>query len=666
MKKGFALLPVILLVIVVASIAVGAFYVGTVSQKNNKVTINQLQTVTPVTSSQTASSTQTQTPLFSGKVNKLGENLGLFKITDADRENGVLASIVYYEAGTFLRGDFAGYTRILAIRPSEGPGPSMQFLIATKDRKKYLLDDPELKTQKYPVTDYDNPYLYLDSAKVEKAVTLDSEHPQTITLESPFALYKREGALLESVTSGKKSKDGYDIYIEKPITEFEKQLSLKSPVPALKLFAGGVDWGKGEGLSDKEKKFYAIRNQYLTSTSLIHAPDSTGLTYSYTTTTTPQITAYESKLKQFNLALVEYKKQVELYNQKKLKEYPVYPQYTPLPGLRFTNGEIGLGGNFFETYDTSFPGACGGNVSTDATSNITDSDLESVKSQSVFSLFTLKNPKHPLNELAYYIKTSQDDEAYKGVNDGKSKPTFEAYVAKHPLIFFKDAFGRWLVLGEWDIKLMGGCGKPVIYLYPKQPTQVHISFTTPVALNTQIPTYHDGWNVLADPDGTLEDLQPKYTDCSLLDKTKTGSEYAPRACLTNKYPYIYWSGKSLYGTYPQTEGGWVVEKNNVGKFLTEKLEKAGLTPSESKDMTDYWVPEMMKKDMPYYRISFVQTDQMNDFIPMTVNPQPDTVLRIFLQYEPLISKPGIIPQPQTLNKVSRNGFTLIEWGGLIK
>lgn len=665
MKKGFALLSVVILIVVVAGIAIGAFYIGTLSQKNNKIAVNQSQSVSSRSVSQSVSSTQTQTPLFSGKVKKIDEDLGLFKISDVDRENGVLDSIVYYEAGTFLRGDFAGYTRILAIRPSEGPGPSYQFVLATKDKKTYLLDDPEEKTQKFPVTDWDNPYMYLDSSKIVKTVTLDSDHPQTINLQSPFALFKQEGSLVQNDKSGKKDKNGYDVYIEKPVTEFEKPLALKSPLSNLQLFAGGVDWGKGEGWSDTEKKYLAVRIKYLTSTSTIHASDSTGLTYSYSLTTSNQITDYENKKKQTDLALIEYKKQVELFNQKKLKEYPTSPEYITLPGLRFTNSENNLGNNFYQTYDAAFPGACGGNLSTLAISNVSANDLEPVQSQSSYPLFTLKDPKHPLYELSYYTKTSQDDEAYKGVNNGKSKPTFEAYVVQHPLIFFKDAFDRWIVVGEFDIKLMGGCGKPVIYLYPEKPTAVHLSFTSAVSLDTQIPTYHDGWNVLANPNGTLQDLQPQYTDCSTIG-IRTGSEYAPLACKNNIYPYIYWSGKSLYNNYPQTTGGWIVEKNNIERFLTEILSSVGLTPSESKDMTDYWVPEMMKKDMPYYRISFVQTDQMNDFIPMTVNPLPDTVFRIFLQYEPLSSKPNIYPEPQTLHKVSRKGFTLVEWGGLIK
>ncbi|KKP32439.1 MAG: Leucine-rich repeat protein [Candidatus Roizmanbacteria bacterium GW2011_GWA2_32_13] len=55
---------------------------------------------------------------------------------------------------------------------------------------------------------------------------------------------------------------------------------------------------------------------------------------------------------------------------------------------------------------------------------------------------------------------------------------------------------------------------------------------------------------------------------------------------------------------------------------------------------------------------------MNKFIPMNVNPVPDSVLRVFLDYKALSDKPSVEPQPQQFNKFIRNGFTMIEWGGL--
>jgi hypothetical protein len=656
-KKGFSWLLVLLSLFALTSIAGGAYYLGTKSSKPLLVTPSKIQ---QTNISQQPSPKENQGPLFSGSVKKLSQDLGLFKITDVDKQNGVPESIVYYEAGKFIRGEFKNYTRILAIRPSEGPGPSLQFILATNNYKTYLLDDPDNKTTKYPESDWDNPYMYIDKTKISKTVVLDSDHPKTINLEKPYGLIKEGSVLTEFKKTSGKDKNGNDIYLETPITEFEKSQSLTSPEKQLSFFTGGTDWGTGEGYSDKEKKSLDIRKKYLHSSTLVHVQDSTGLTFSYILSTQKDIETYLSQLSSNETVLIAYKKQVELFNEKKLKEYPEYPKSLSFPGMKITKPLSG----FYNTYESAFPGACGGSQSTFIIDLLKDEELEPVITSSNYPIYFLKNNSHPLYELAYQTKTDIDEETYKSVNDGKSKPTFEEYVAKHPLLFFKDSWGRWGVMGEFDIKLMGGCGKPVVYLYPEKPTSVHLSFMTPVSLNTQIPFYNNGWFVQAQPDGTLTDLQPQYTDCSKIDSLKFGSKYAATACKTNSYPYIYWTGKSEKNPYPKVNGGWIVEKYNLQKFMDEKLKEIGLSEKESKDMTSYWIPKMAEKNAPYYRIGFITTNQMNEFIPMDINPVPSSVLRVFLDFKAINSKPLVDPEPQQFSKFIRNGFTFVEWGGL--
>jgi len=640
-KKGFSWLLIILSVVVISGIGGGAYYLGT---RSTSKTIPASPTKTKIitNTSPQPSVNKSQDPLFSGSLKKISDDLGLFKISDADKENGVPDSIVYFDAGIFTRGEFKGYTRILAIRPSEGPGPSLQFILATNDYKTYLLDDPNNKTTKYPESDWDNPYMYIDKTKISKTVALDSDHPKTINLEKPYGLIKEDSFLIE----------------------FEKSQSLVSPEKQLSFFAGGTDWGTGKGYSDKEKKSLDIRKKYLNSTTLVHVQDSTGLTFLYLLSSQKDIDDYLNKLPAYEQDLIAHKKQVVLFNEKKLKEYPTAPEYLTIPGMKTTKALSGLANDFYNTYESAFPGACGGTQSTFIIDLPKNDDLVSIPSSSVYPLYFLKDNKHPLYELAYQAKTDIDDETYKSVNDGKSKPTFDEYVSKHPLLFFKDAWGRWGVIGEFDIKLMGGCGKPVVYLYSEKPTDIHLSFLSSVSLNTQIPFYNNGWFVKAQPDGRLTDLQPQYTDCSKIDSLKFGSEYANNSCKTNNYPYIYWSGKSMENSYPKAEGGWVVERKNLKIFMDQKLKEIGLTEKESNDMTSYWIPKMNEKNSPYYRISFLTTKQMNEFVPMNVRPVPDSVLRVFLDFKPLNSKPIVDPIPQQFGKFNRHGFTLVEWGGL--
>ncbi len=670
MNKGNTLLYVVIGLLLLGLIGGGAFLLGRrTSSSSSPVLPGVVTSTSPTTTQQTDSlspttSQQTKSNLFEGKVTKLSSDLQLFKVTENDVANGTSDYFVYFSAGTYAKGEFAGYTRIIAIRPAEGPGPSMQYILATKDYKSYLLDDPMDKTTKYAETDWENPYLYIDKSKISKAVTLETDHPARINLEKPFALIKQETILTENKAAGKKDKNGNDIYLDYPITEVDTTHLLTTSQSQLSIYSGGTNWGDGKGYTDTEKKLLEIRKKYLSSSTFAHAVDSTGLTYSYILAPQADIDAYQSQLPTYEQSLIDYKKQVALFEAKKLSEYPKSPQYLTFPGMRVTKAQAGLPDGYYNTYDVAFPGACGGNQSTFIVDGLKDEDLVVVSSTSSFPLYTLTDSNHPLYDLAYASKSGYDEESFKMSNDGKSRPTINEYVSKHPLLFFKDAWGRWGVMGEFDIKLMGGCGKPVVYLYPEQPTTVHLSFTSPVSLDTQIPTYHDGWLVKAQPDGTLTDLQSRFTDCSLIDSARFGSEYARDACENNVYPYIYWSGKSVEKNYPAVDGGWVVRKEDLATFMSAKLSEMGLTRKESSDMISYWVPKMSEKNTPYYRVSFFQTREMNEFIPMDVSPRPDTVLRVFLDYTPLSSKPAHDLVPQQLQRVERTGFTLVEWGGL--
>ena len=116
--------------------------------------------------------------------------------------------------------------------------------------------------------------------------------------------------------------------------------------------------------------------------------------------------------------------------------------------------------------------------------------------------------------------------------------------------------------------------------------------------------------------------------------------------------------------YPQQATGWVVSKAELAQLLASKLADMGLSDKEKGDMTSYWVPEMLAKNAPYYRVSFIQTKDMNTFIPMKVTPTPDTVFRIFLDWQPLLKKPTTALAPEHIDHLDRKGFTLVEWGGL--
>jgi hypothetical protein len=52
------------------------------------------------------------------------------------------------------------------------------------------------------------------------------------------------------------------------------------------------------------------------------------------------------------------------------------------------------------------------------------------------------------------------------------------------------------------------------------------------------------------------------------------------------------------------------------------------------------------------------------YFPLTITPTPDTQIRLFLDFEGLTTP---IPlAPQMLSAPPRSGFTVVEWGGLLR
>jgi hypothetical protein len=181
------------------------------------------------------------------------------------------------------------------------------------------------------------------------------------------------------------------------------------------------------------------------------------------------------------------------------------------------------------------------------------------------------------------------------------------------------------------------CGKPVIYLYPTKTTNVSVKVEPKGGLSKSEPSYNNGWNVIATPDGQLTEI-------------KTG----------NKYPYLFWEGRG--GIYETPKKGFVVKSQNLHNFLIEKLAKLGLNEIETRDFIDFWEPRMV--GAPYFFVTFLSNKEMDNLAPLTISPKPDSVIRILMDFSPL-QKP-ISVEGYEIKTPARNGFTVVEWGGVLK
>jgi hypothetical protein len=106
----------------------------------------------------------------------------------------------------------------------------------------------------------------------------------------------------------------------------------------------------------------------------------------------------------------------------------------------------------------------------------------------------------------------------------------------------------------------------------------------------------------------------------------------------------------------------VVQKGNIRDFLIEKLVKLGLNKKETADFLGFWEPRM--QGSPYYFVSFLGNREMDQIAPLTITPKPDTVIRVLMDFAPL-EKPIAVPG-YDIQTPARNGFTAVEWGGVLK
>ena len=174
--------------------------------------------------------------------------------------------------------------------------------------------------------------------------------------------------------------------------------------------------------------------------------------------------------------------------------------------------------------------------------------------------------------------------------------------------------------------------KPVIYLYPREITDIRVSLDLQGKLTCTYPAYREGWHVTAKPDGTLFDSSGQ------------------------SYNYLYWEGD--VDAQWDLSTGFCIAGEDTAAFLEKALAQLGLTRKEANEFIVFWLPLMEAN--PYNIITF-QTDAYQESAKLNISPAPDTMIRIFMVWYPT-DVPLEIPE-QTLTAPHRNGFTVVEWGG---
>lgn len=177
--------------------------------------------------------------------------------------------------------------------------------------------------------------------------------------------------------------------------------------------------------------------------------------------------------------------------------------------------------------------------------------------------------------------------------------------------------------------------KPIIYLYPEEATELTIKLGNEKLITHSYPKYIDGWNIIANPNGDLIDLD---------------------------------TGRSLYSLYYEskpvtdivmTDEGFIVKGEDTIEFLEEKLAILGLNEREAQEFIIYWLPKLEANEYNYIRFASQREIEAN--MPLDFSVEPDTLIRVWMEFKGLDTPIEI--NEQELVTPQREGFVVVEWGG---
>lgn len=184
-------------------------------------------------------------------------------------------------------------------------------------------------------------------------------------------------------------------------------------------------------------------------------------------------------------------------------------------------------------------------------------------------------------------------------------------------------------------RIMVKPAKPVIYVYPENEMKINIDLNVVGELGFTYPTYDEGWNITAFPNG----------DIQINDKT---------------YGYLFWESEMPEDELTYEKTGFLVQSDTLLSFLENSLTVMGLNSRESADFITYWYPQLIKNKSNH--IHFLFNDACNTYADLNITPTPNNIYRVGMLWTE--AKTNFVPEPQIIFSVNRNGFTVIEWGGM--
>lgn len=192
-----------------------------------------------------------------------------------------------------------------------------------------------------------------------------------------------------------------------------------------------------------------------------------------------------------------------------------------------------------------------------------------------------------------------------------------------------------VIVDSTNTSIPGVAYKPIIYLYPTKKTNVTLKLLKSNNITCSYPKYINEWNVTAETNGNL------------VDNTTGRSLYS-----------LYYESKNVVN-FKMEDAGFIVKGEDTIEFLEGKLAILGLTEREAEEFIIYWLPKLESNKYNYIR--FASLDEINENMPLEINPNPDTIIRVLMTFKGLDNPIDV--EEQELITPNRTGFVAVEWGG---
>jgi hypothetical protein len=128
------------------------------------------------------------------------------------------------------------------------------------------------------------------------------------------------------------------------------------------------------------------------------------------------------------------------------------------------------------------------------------------------------------------------------------------------------------------------------------------------------------------------------------------------------YDYLFWDAKVPASQFNQTiSSGFFVNRDSLVPFFERNLTKMGLNAREQQDFITYWVPIMNKNESSF--VHFMFTEEYDNIATINISPKPDHLFRVFMAWGDADAFDYGEVNEQEIPFVTREGFTVIEWGG---